>query len=107
MVTGMRRHKTSVAALRGQLLFADLDAGTLTIDCVLAKAGTTGSPVTFAAKLPRQGRTPQLALDLLFRWASESAPIEVTISDGKTGPQVEIASSSRRVVLESDAPDED
>ena len=98
----MRRHKTSVASLRGQLLFADMESGTLTLDCILAKTGGTGSPVTFAAKLPSRGHAPELAIDLLFQWAAEGVPIEVRISEGKAGPEVEIASSTRRVVLESD-----
>ena len=96
----MRRHKPRVASLTGQLLFADLSAGTLTLDCILARVAGTGSPMTFEAKLPSIG-TPGLAIDLLLQWAAEGAPIEVTILEGKTGPQVEIASAARRVVLES------
>ena len=98
----MRRHKAPVATLRGQLLFADMESGTLTLDCILARNGWTGSPVTFSAKLPTRGNAPELALDLLFRWAAEGAPVEVRITEGKAGPQVEIASAARRVVLESD-----
>ena len=98
----MRRHKAGVASLRGQLLFADMESGTLTLDCILARVGGTGSPVTFSAKLPRRGNAPELALDLLFQWAADGSPIDVRITDGKTGPQVEIASSTRRVLLESD-----
>jgi hypothetical protein len=101
----MRRNKTSFASLRGQLLFADMDEGMLTLDCILAKDGGTGSPVTFEARLPRRSRTPELAIELLFEWAAEAAEIDVTIIDGKAGPQVEIASSTRRVVLESDDQD--
>lgn len=98
----MRRHKTRAASLRGQLLFADIDAGLLTLDCILAKAGGTGSPVTFSAKLPGRGYAPELAIELLLQWAADAAPIEVRITEGRAGPQVEIASSTRRVVLESD-----
>ena len=79
-----------------------MESGTLLLDCILAKAGGTGSPVTFAAKLPRRSRTPEQAIELLFQWAAEAAPIEVTITESKAGPQVEIVSSAHRVVLESD-----
>jgi hypothetical protein len=98
----MRRHKTSVASLRGQLLFADMESGTLTLDCLLAKAGGTGSPVTFSARLPGLGHASELAIALLFQWAAEGTPIEVRITEGRTGPHVEIESSTRLVVLESD-----
>lgn len=97
----MRRHETSVTPLLGQLLFADVEAGTLTLDCILAKSGGTGSPMTFSAELPRRGHVPHLAIELLSQWAAEAAPIAVTITDGKAGPHVEIACSSHRVVLQS------
>lgn len=98
----MRRNKPSVATLRGQLLFADMESGTLTLDCILARNGGTGAPVTFSAKLPAQGHPPEPAIELLFQWASEGEPVDVRISEGKAGPHVEIATSTRRVVLESD-----
>ena len=98
----MRRHHTNVTPLRGQVLFADMDAGTLTVDCILAKSGGTGAPVTFSARFPGRGHAPERAIELLFRWAAEAAAVEVRITDGKAGPQVEIACATWRVVLESD-----
>lgn len=98
----MRRHRANVATLQGQLLFADMDSGTLTLDCILARNGGTGSPVTFSAKLPTESHAPQPAIELLFEWAAEGAPVDVRITTGKAGPNVEIASSTRRVVLESE-----
>lgn len=97
------RRNTPVGSLQGQLLFAELESGTLTLDCVLMRAGgVAAAPVTFAAKFPQKSRSRQLAIELLNEWANGLVPVEVTISDGRGGARVEIATSLGRVVLEPD-----
>lgn len=102
----MRRYDTGARALRGQLLFAALDGGTLTLDCVLALDGReTGSPVTFCARLAdADAAVFGRAVQLLLHWAAEGAPIEVTFANGEAGGHVQITSSMKRVVLIARAP---
>jgi hypothetical protein len=99
----MRRRRSSVRPLRGQLLFADLSAGSITLDCMLGtqECATTAIPVTLTAKIPEQSRAYEPAVELLQRWAAEMTLIEMHISDGRSGPQVELATTTGRVVLES------
>ena len=98
------RESTHVGAFEGQLLFADMQDGVLTLDCVLTREGSeTGAPVTLSVRFPRRTRTRELAIELLEQWADEGATIEVTISDRHARAQVEIASASGRVVLEPEA----
>ncbi|MDQ3896352.1 MAG: hypothetical protein M3326_03705 [Actinomycetota bacterium] len=96
----MRRYDTS-CALHGQLLFADLQGGTLTLDCFLTVDGrVSASPVTFSARFDeRAAQSLDHAIRLLLRWADESAPIEVTLFEGSSGPQIQMTSASKRVVL--------
>lgn len=98
----MRRRRSSLRPLHGQLLFADLNAESITLDCVLgtSEATTSAIPVTLTARIPSRG-DHEPAVDLLQRWAAEMMPIEVQISDGRAGPQVELSTTTGRVVLES------
>lgn len=99
----MRRRHSSVRPLQGQLLFADLSADAITLDCLLgtAECSTFAVPVTLTARIPDDSRAHEPAVALLQRWAAETMPIEVYISDGRVGPQVELSTASGRVVLES------
>ena len=99
----MHRNDISGCALRGQLVFAQMQADTLTLDCILAREGRdSGSPMTFSARLPDNGpRSLGTAFELLFQWADEAAPVEVLVCEGRGGPQVRITSASQRVVLTS------
>src|SRR5947209_5826947 len=97
----MRRRDTDTCSLEGQLLFAELEGETLTLDCLLARPGEgTASPVTFAATFTRRTRSPHLAVELLHRWADDATPIAVTMSEGREGAKVEIAAPSGRVLLQ-------
>lgn len=97
----MRRQPKPLRSLNGQLLFAEFDSGTLTLDCVLdATRGGPVGPVTIAAHFPQPVTTPIDALHLLRRWADEAAPVEITIADEHAGAHVEISAPSGRVVLE-------
>ena len=90
--------------LVGQLLFAEEGEGTITIDCLLTRAGTDNAsmPVTLEARFPGRSRA-RAALELLDEWASQVAPVQVRIFDADTGAQVEITSGSVRLVLEPEA----
>lgn len=96
----MRRHRTTVQPLTGQLLFAELDARSIVLDCVLARPGAKGPalPVTLKAMWPARARVEEVT-GLLQAWAEEEAEIAVRITDGARGSTVEIATSSARVVL--------
>ena len=100
---GMRSSGTGDRALRGQLVFAEMRAGTLTLDCLLALEGrVSGSPVTFSARFADGGPTSlDRAVELLLEWAHEATPVEVLVSEGRASPQVRITSDSKRVVLTS------
>lgn len=99
----MGRRRSSVRPLQGQLLFANLDARSITIDCLLGtdERSTLAIPVTLTARVPEGSPAHEPAIDLLQRWAAEMMSIEVHISDGRVGPQVELATGTARVVLES------
>src|SRR5919201_7080613 len=96
----MRRHATTIP-LVGQLLFAEQGSGTITLDCVLTRAGSGAAsvPVTLEVHFPGRNRAA-VALDLLDEWATQNAMVEVHINDGPRGPEVEITSGSSRLVLE-------
>lgn len=102
----MPRETTGGRPLHGQLLFADVDRGTLTLDCILALDGRdTGSPVTFSARLANaDGTAFGRAVGLLLQWADEGAPVEVTFANGAAGGHVQITSKTKRVVLIARAP---
>jgi hypothetical protein len=97
----MRRNRTTTPTLTGQLLFAEVDAGSITLDCVLARAGSGAAaiPVTLRAQWPARAKVGHIT-SLLQDWAGEEAEIDVTITDGPRGPQVEIACAATKVVLE-------
>ncbi len=99
----MRRRRSSTRPLQGQLLFAELSADAITLDCLLATAecSTFAIPMTLTARIPEDSRDHQPAVGLLQRWAAEMMSIEVHISDGRVGPQVELSAPSGRVVLDS------
>src|SRR5436190_22776024 len=94
----------STTPLVGQLLFADEGPDTITLDCVLSRAGS-GSPsvpVTLEVRFPGRERAAS-ALDMLDHWAARAAEVEVRISEGPRGAEVEITSGSTRLVLEPEA----
>ena len=99
----MRNNETSGCVLRGQLVFAEMRAGTLTLDCILTGDGRpSGSPVTFSARFADSGPGYlDQGLQLLFEWANDAAVIEVLVGEGRAGPRVQITSASKRVVLTS------
>jgi hypothetical protein len=99
----MRRHATTIP-LVGQLLFAEEGDGTITIDCLLTREGSGAAsvPVTLEARFPGRVRA-EAALDLLDEWASHAAEVEIRISEGPRGAEVEITSGTARLVLEPDA----
>src|SRR5215475_1204951 len=96
----MSRH-TTTPPLVGQLLFAEESAGTITVDCILTREGSDAAsvPVTLEARFPGKSRAAA-ALDLLEAWADQSADIEVRITEGPRGPEVEITAGNTRLVLE-------
>jgi hypothetical protein len=96
----MRKHATTIP-LVGQLLFAEEGAGSIVIDCVLTREGSGAAsvPVTLEARFPGRARAAA-ALELLDEWASCAADVEVRISEGPRGAEVEITSGSARLVLE-------
>lgn len=99
--SGVKRRPKSVRSLSGQLLFAELDSNTLTVDCVLDHTTPgTGGPISITAHFPHALTSPVTAVTLLQRWAEEAAPIEITISHERSGAHVQIAAPSGRVVLE-------
>jgi hypothetical protein len=92
---------TTTISLSGQLLFAEQGEGTVTIDCLLTRAGTDGPslPVTLEARFPGRARA-RAALEVLDEWASRVATVEVVIHETAKGPSVEIVSGMARLVLE-------
>lgn len=92
---------THAPPLVGQLLFAQEGAGTVTLDCVLAWAGSGSAavPVTLEVRFPGRERAAA-ALDMLDHWADLGAEVEVRINDGARGPEVEIASGMTRLLLQ-------
>jgi len=96
----MRKH-VATTPLVGQLLFAEQGDGTITVDCLLTRAGSGAAsvPVTLEARFPGRSRAAA-ALDLLVSWAERVAEVEVRIAEGPRGPEVEITAGSTRLVLE-------
>ena len=99
----MAKHLTT-GPLVGQLLFAEEGDGTITIDCLLTRAGSDAAsmPVTLEARFPGRSRA-RAALDLLDQWAAHTAEVHVRIFDGPNGAQVEITNGGVRLVLEPEA----
>lgn len=100
----MRRHRTTTPPFIGQLLFAEVDADSIVLDCVLARSatGTAAAPVTLKANWPRH-TDPGEVTSVLREWADDEAEIEVMIVDGPRGLAVEITSASTKVILTPDA----
>ena len=99
----MGKHLTT-GPLVGQLLFAEEGDGTITIDCLLTRAGSDAAsmPVTLEARFPGRSRA-RAALDLLDEWASQVATVQVQVFDAPRGAQVEITCGTVRLVLEPEA----
>ncbi len=99
----MRKHLTTTP-LVGQLLFAEEGDGTITVDCLLTREGSGAAsvPVTLEARFPGRSRAAA-ALDLLSAWAERGAGVEVRITEGERGPEVEITAGTTRLVLEPEA----
>src|SRR2546421_10253518 len=96
----MRRHATTIPLI-GQLLFAEEGPDTITLDCVLTRAGSGSAsvPVTLEVRFPGREQAGT-ALDMLDHWAARGADVEVRINEGPRGPEVEITSGATRLVLE-------
>ena len=96
----MRKHLTTTP-LVGQLLFAEESDGAITVDCLLTREGSGAAsvPVTLEARFPGRSRAAA-ALDLLSAWAERGAGVEVRITEGPRGPEVEITAGTTRLVLE-------
>ncbi|MGH9279526.1 MAG: hypothetical protein ACRD12_15670 [Acidimicrobiales bacterium] len=96
----MARHNTTTP-LVGQLLFAEEGPDTITLDCVLTRAGSGSAsvPVTLEVRFPGRARAAA-ALDMLDEWADAGAEVEVRIAEGPRGPEVEITSGTTRLLLE-------
>lgn len=96
----MRKH-ASTTPLVGQLLFAEEGPDTITLDCVLTRAGSGSAsvPVTLEVRFPGRERAAA-ALDMLDHWAGRAAEVEVRIAEGPRGAEVEITSGTTRLVLE-------
>lgn len=99
----MRRNRTTTPAFIGQLLFAEVEADSIVLDCVLARTtvASPGAPVTLKANWPRHTNAREVT-SVLRQWADEEAFIEVTIADGPRGPAVEITSDTTKVILTPD-----
>ena len=95
------RKSARTAPLVGQLLFSEEGQGTVILDCVLAREGSSAAavPVTLEARFPDLARAAA-ALELLDEWAATDATVQVRVNEGPRGPEVEIASGSSRLVLE-------
>ena len=96
----MNKHLTT-GPLVGQLLFAEEGEGTITIDCLLTRAGTdmASMPVTLEARFPGRSRA-RAALEMLDEWASQVASVQVQIFDGTKGALVEITCGTVQLVLD-------
>ena len=88
----------------GQLLFVEEGDGSITVDCLLTREGSGAAsiPVTLEARFPGRARAAA-AIDILDAWAERAASVEVRISEGPRGPEVEITSGTARLVLEPEA----
>ncbi len=96
----MRKH-VATTPLVGQLLFAEEGDGTVTVDCLLSRAGSGAAsvPVTLEARFPGRERAAA-AIEMLMDWAEHTATVEVRITEGPRGPEVEISAGTTRLVLE-------
>lgn len=96
----MRRNRTTTPFV-GQLLFAEINPGSIVLDCVLARteaAGSAATPVTLKAAWPTNTDAAEVTA-VLRQWADVEADIDVSILDGPRGPAVEITSSNTKVIL--------
>lgn len=100
----MRKQRTTTIPLAGQILFAEESSGTITLDCLLTRAGSDAAsiPVTLEARFSDRSLAAA-AIDLLGDLAERASDVEVRIHDGARGPEVEIISGIGRLVLEPEA----
>jgi hypothetical protein len=69
----------------------------VTVDCVLRGDDDVPVLVTLSFSVPRAalGRV----LTVLRRWEARDDTVDLLISDGRRGPQVEVQSGDRKLVL--------
>lgn len=105
----MRTHRTGTQPLVGQLLLAEVGTDSITLDCLLSRAGLgTATPVTLKAAWPTQPDRSGAARpscvaqigEVVQEWAETGAEIQVQVREGPRGPMVEIFTASVSVVLE-------
>ena len=97
----MRKNRTTTTPFVGQLLFAEVDAGSIVLDCVLARADSVGvaaTPVTLRAAWPSRTSADEVT-SVLKEWADQEAEISVEIAEGSHGPTVQIVFESTTVIL--------
>lgn len=94
---GVKRRNGLVKRLRGHILLVASEAGDVTVDCVLNEDDDGPVLVTFSFSVA-QGTLARV-LEVLRGWEARNDSVDVLISDGRRGAQVEIRSGNGRLVL--------
>lgn len=93
----MRRRNALVKRFSGHILLVDPRPGGVTVDCMLRADDEAPVLLTlsFSVSAAARGRV----LGVLGSWEARDDTVEVMITDGRRGPQVELQSGTGKLVL--------
>jgi hypothetical protein len=93
----IRRRNGLVKRFRGHILVIEPHPDRVTVDCMLRADDDEPVLLTLSFSVPANARGR--VLDVLGAWEARDDTVDVMLTDGRRGPQVEIHSGGGKLVL--------
>jgi hypothetical protein len=91
----------SAAHFEGQVLFADVRAPVVVVDCMVARRGSPSGPrpATLVLRLPHRARPAASCARVLRTWAADGVAVGLSPQDGRRGEKLVMRGPGRRIRL--------